>query len=72
MRSDIVTSVTYVTPVNKLNASYVTDQKVKVASPVSASVKVIQENFPSAAIFYLISMAFSASQSIFGKVLYRE
>ena len=32
----------------------------------------MNENFPIAAAFYLISMAFSASQNIFGKVLYEE
>lgn len=37
---------------------------------VQATTGAIAENFPAAALFYLISCAFSASQSIFGKVLY--
>ena len=60
-----------VTPVNDVPS---TSLKTKTAASASASAvtATVRENFPAAALFYLISMAFSASQSIFGKVLYRE
>ena len=58
-----------VTPVNDVPS---TSLKTKTAASVSAVTATVRENFPAAALFYLISMAFSASQSIFGKVLYRE
>ena len=58
-----------VTPVNDVPS---TSLKAKTAASASAVTATVRENFPAAALFYLISMAFSASQSIFGKVLYRE
>ena len=42
------------------------------STDVQTTTEKISENFPAAACFYLISMAFSSSQSIFGKVLYEE
>lgn len=35
-----------------------------------AKLATIQDSFPAAAFFYIVSMAFSASQSVFGKMLF--
>ena len=50
------------------DGSYKSQEAVDSVAPADTSI--MTENYPTAAIFYVISMAFSASQSIFGKALY--
>ena len=47
-------------------------QLVPAAQIASKAAVGLGDNFPLATLFYLASMAFSASQSVFGKVLYEQ